>query len=85
MTDKTGLSRVRLLRDVRDEMGTEHRAGQLGWSSLRELSDGRVVVDFDGYERQRQAHAERLAQCGEGYNIVPWAGIIRRDDLEVLP
>ena len=85
MDDTTALpQRVSLTADHTDEQGLAFRAGQAGIATSR-LPGNLVVVDFDGYEKARNENRLQRERTGEGFNIVPWAGLIPGDMLQALP
>lgn len=77
--------RVRLTRDYTDEQGLAFRAGQLGCVRALLLPGDLVAVEFDGYEEARNEDRLQRERTGEGYNVVPWAGLIPGGLLQELP
>lgn len=75
-------TRVKLTQDYQDLQGFSYQQGQLGTLSLRWASD-QWVVAFDGYEASRAKHAALIASHGEGFNMVPWLGVIPANLLEL--
>jgi hypothetical protein len=76
--------RVRLTADYTDEQGLPFRAGQEG-CVVGLLPGDLAAVEFDGYEDAREANRLQRERTGEGYNVVPWAGLIPGGLLQALP
>ena len=66
--------RVEVIRDCVDEQGLPFSAGQTGTVGGRQ--GGLVVVELDGYEQARERHRLQQERLGEGFNVLPWAGLL---------
>lgn len=68
--------RVCLIDDYMNEEGYHYWKGQLGTVYSRIETDGKQLVDFDGYDRERESDRIAKERDGEGANIVPWFSVI---------
>lgn len=66
---------VKLVTNYRDpSTGVSFKLGQTG--KVVGIYGNSAAVDFDGYQELRERNARRVAEYGEGANIVQWAGTI---------
>lgn len=84
MTNFLSGQRVRLKSDYTDEFSNSYKAGQTGTILSSNLTDNKALVDFDGYEEERQREAELWETVGEGSNIVSFTSLVPVELLEEL-
>lgn len=75
--------RVKLKSDYTNEWGILYRIGQEGFVLLDYILGNQMVIEFDGYEKDRQMAQEMKEKNGEGPNIVRFVSLIPVELLEV--